>query len=181
MPALLQMRGITKSFPGVRALQGVDLDLATGEVLALLGENGAGKSTLIKVLGGAHVHEEGTIEIDGHVTAIANPHDSQVAGIGIIYQEFNLVPGLTVRENLFLGQEGGALRWINARRERERAKQLFRRLGVPIDPEAICGSLTVAQQQIIEIAKALAQDARIIVMDEPSAALTLKEVDSLFA
>ncbi len=181
MPALLQMRGISKSFPGVRALQGVDLDLAAGEVLALLGENGAGKSTLIKVLGGAHVPDAGTITIDGQSVSIANPHDSQRAGIGIIYQEFNLVPELTVRENIFLGQEGGSLRWIKARSEHQRARQLFERLGVPLDPEAICGSLTVAQQQIVEIAKALSQDARIIVMDEPSAALTLKEVDNLFA
>ncbi|MEO8498395.1 MAG: ATP-binding cassette domain-containing protein, partial [Planctomycetota bacterium] len=173
MPALLQMRGITKSFPGVRALQGIDLDLAKGEVLALLGENGAGKSTLIKVLGGAHVPDEGTIEIEGRPAVIGDPHDSQRAGIGIIYQEFNLVPELTVRENIFLGQEGGALRWINTRGEHRRATQLFERLGVPLDPESICGSLTVAQQQIVEIAKALSQDARIIVMDEPSAALTL--------
>ena len=181
MPPLLRMRGITKSFPGVRALKGIDLDLNAGEVLALLGENGAGKSTLIKVLGGAHVPEEGTIEIEGRPVSIANPHDSQRAGIGIIYQEFNLVPELTVRENIFLGQEGGTLRWISARSEYRRARQLFERLGVPIDPEALCGSLTVAQQQIVEIAKALALDARIIVMDEPSAALTLKEVDRLFA
>ncbi len=175
------MRGITKSFPGVRALKGIDLDLSEGEVLALLGENGAGKSTLIKVLGGAHTPEEGTIEIHGRSVSIANPIDSQHAGIGIIYQEFNLVPELTVRENIFLGQEGGTIRWIQARSEHQRARQLFERLSVPIDPEARCGSLTVAQQQIVEIAKALSQDARIIVMDEPSAALTLKEVDSLFA
>lgn len=181
MAPLLQMRGITKSFPGVKALNGIDLDLATGEVLALLGENGAGKSTLIKVLGGAHVPESGSIEIDGTAVSISNPTESQRAGIGIIYQEFNLVPELTVRENIFLGQEGGSLRWINARSEHDRAKKLFERLGVPIDPEARCGSLTVAQQQIVEIAKALSQNARIIVMDEPSAALTLREVDSLFA
>lgn len=181
MPPLLQMRGITKSFPGVRALKGIDLDLGQGEVLALLGENGAGKSTLIKVLGGAHVPEQGAIEIEGQSVSIANPQDSQRAGIGIIYQEFNLVPELTVRENIFLGQEGGTLRWVNARSEHQRARKLFERLGVPIDPEATCGSLTVAQQQIVEIAKALSQDASIIVMDEPSAALTLKEVDSLFA
>ncbi|MCB9922894.1 MAG: sugar ABC transporter ATP-binding protein [Planctomycetaceae bacterium] len=175
------MRGISKSFPGVQALKAIDLDLGTGEVLALLGENGAGKSTLIKVLGGAHVPEAGTIEINGRTVTITTPHDSQDAGIGIIYQEFNLVPELTVRENIFLGQEGGSLSWINARRERQRSRQLFERLGVPINTEAICNSLTVAQQQIVEIAKALSQDARIIVMDEPSAALTLKEVDSLFA
>lgn len=181
MPPLLQMRGISKSFPGVQALKAIDLDLGTGEVLALLGENGAGKSTLIKVLGGAHVPEAGTIEINGRTVTITTPHDSQDAGIGIIYQEFNLVPELTVRENIFLGQEGGSLSWINARRERQRSRQLFERLGVPINTEAICNSLTVAQQQIVEIAKALSQDARIIVMDEPSAALTLKEVDSLFA
>jgi ABC-type sugar transport system ATPase subunit len=181
MPALLQMRGISKSFPGVCALNGIDLDLDKAEVLALLGENGAGKSTLIKVLGGAHVPDAGTIMIDGRSVSITNPHDSQRAGIGIIYQEFNLVPELTVRDNIFLGQEGGTLRWIQARSEHQRARQLFERLGVPLDPEAICGSLTVAQQQIVEIAKALSQDARIIVMDEPSAALTLKEVNSLFA
>ncbi len=174
------MRGIHKTFPGVRALQDVGLELARGEVLALLGENGAGKSTLIKILGGAHRPDSGDIFLDGQPVTIPNPQEARQAGVGIIYQEFNLVPELTVRENLFLGQEGGACRWVHAAAEKEQAGQLFLRMGVPIDPDAVCSSLSVAQQQIVEIAKALLLDARIIVMDEPSAALTLKEVKHLF-
>ena len=116
MPQLLRMRGVDKSFPGVHALKGVDLDLAAGDVLALLGENGAGKSTLIKVLGGAHQADSGTIEIDGRPARINSPQDSQRAGIGIIYQEFNLVPAMTVRENIFLGQERRRVSLISAGR-----------------------------------------------------------------
>jgi ABC-type sugar transport system ATPase subunit len=174
------MRGIEKSFPGVRALKGIDLDLHTGEVLALLGENGAGKSTLIKILGGAQPPDAGSIEIDGDAVSIANPTAAQKAGIGIIYQEFNLVPALTVRENMFLGQEGGVLSFTHASRERRKAREVLERIGVPIDTENLCRELTVGQQQAVEIAKALLLDARIIVMDEPSATLTLKEVEGLF-
>jgi ABC-type sugar transport system ATPase subunit len=175
------MRGIDKSFPGVRALKGIDLDLHRGEVLALLGENGAGKSTLIKILGGAQLPDAGEIEIEGRPTRITTPHDAGHAGIGIIYQEFNLVPALTARENIFLGQEGGLGSILHARDERRRAAELFERIGVPIDPEQLCRELTVGQQQAVEIAKALLLDAQIIVMDEPSATLTLQEVDRLFA
>jgi len=175
------MRGIEKSFPGVRALKGIDLALRQGEVLALLGENGAGKSTLIKILGGAQLPDAGVIEIDGRPVRIATPHDAQRAGIGIIYQEFNLVPALTARENLFLGQEGGWASLIQAGEERRRAQALFERLGVAVDIDSPCRELTVGQQQVVEIAKALLLNARIIVMDEPSAALTLKEVDHLFS
>lgn len=174
------MRGIEKSFPGVRALRGIDLQLNSGQVLALLGENGAGKSTLIKILGGAQPPDAGSIEIDGQVVSIANPHDAQKAGIGIIYQEFNLVPALTVRENMFLGQEGGMFSMTHARSERRKAREVLERIGVPIDTEKLCRELTVGQQQAVEIAKALLLEAQIIVMDEPSAALTLKEVDGLF-
>ena len=177
---LLSMRGIDKSFPGVHALRKVNLELHSGEVLALLGENGAGKSTLIKILGGAQRPDAGSISIDGGDPHIENPVHAQRAGIGIIYQEFNLVPSLTARENIFLGQETTVGGFIRARRERERAAELFRRIGVPIDPETLCGHLTVAQQQVVEIAKALSLDTRIIVMDEPSAALTLQEVACLF-
>ena len=175
------MRGIHKSFPGVYALKGIDLDLHGGEVLALLGENGAGKSTLIKTLGGAHLPDRGTIEIDGRPVTISSPHASQHAGIGIIYQEFNLVPALTARENIFLGQERTTGGFISARDERQRADALFRRIGISLAPEARCRDLTVGQQQAVEIAKALLLDARILVMDEPSAALTLKDVERLFA
>ena len=177
---LLRMRGIRKSFPGVKALKGVDLTLQSGEVLALLGENGAGKSTLIKVLGGAHQTDAGAIEIDGHAANVATPQSSQASGIGIIYQEFNLVPFLTVRENIFLGREPGRFSFIPKRDESAKAKALFERIGVDVPIEAECRQLSVAQQQIVEIAKTLAQDARIIVMDEPSAALSPRETKGLF-
>ena len=176
---LLRMRGISKAFPGVQALSKVDLTLFTGEVLALLGENGAGKSTLIKILGGAHQQDEGTIEIDGNSVRLNNPLKAQAAGIGIIYQEFNLVPGLTARENIFLGQEPSRVCFIPRAQEEEKSRELFARIGVEINPDTHCRDLTVAQQQIVEIAKALAQDARIIVMDEPTAALTPREVECL--
>lgn len=179
--ALLEMRGIAKAFPGVRALQGVDLTLHRGEVLALLGENGAGKSTLMKVLGGAHRPDAGTIRIDGRETRLHSPHDARRAGVVVIYQEFNLIPGLTARENIFLGQEVSRRGFIDRAGERRRAEELFRRLGVTIDLDAPCRRLTTAQQQLVEIARALAFDAKIIVMDEPSAALTAHEVERLFA
>ncbi len=177
---LLRMCGIRKSFPGVKALKGVDITLQTGEVLALLGENGAGKSTLIKVLGGAHHADEGTIEINGQPATVATPQLSQASGIGIIYQEFNLIPYLTVRENIFLGQEPSRISFIPRRDESAKARSLFEHIGVDIPIEAECRQLSVAQQQIVEIAKALAQDARIIVMDEPSAALSPRETNGLF-
>ena len=177
---LLEMRGIVKSFPGVQALRGVDLALRSGEVLALLGENGAGKSTLMKVLGGAHRADEGTLAIDGRETPFHSPHDSRRAGVAVIYQEFNLVPGLTAVENIFLGQEVTRAGFVAHKKERQRAAEIFKRLGVEIDPDAPCRRLTTAQQQLVEIAKALAFDARIIVMDEPSAALTSHEVARLF-
>ena len=177
---LLEMRGIVKSFPGVQALRGVDLTLHAGEVLALLGENGAGKSTLMKVLGGAHRADAGTIAIDGRRTSFHSPHAARAAGVAVIYQEFNLVPGLTACENIFLGQEVTRAGFVAQRRERRRAAELFERLGVVIDLDVPCRRLTTAQQQLVEIAKALAFEARIIVMDEPSAALTSHEVARLF-
>ena len=179
-PPLLEMRGIEKSFPGVRALRGVNLTLQAGEVLALLGENGAGKSTLMKILGGAHRADAGTISIGDQETLFRTPHDSRRAGIAVIYQEFNLVPGLTAAENICLGQEKTRGGFIARRHEHQRAADLFRRLGAEIDPNAPCRRLSTAQQQLVEIARALAFDARIIVMDEPSAALTSHEVDRLF-
>jgi ABC-type sugar transport system ATPase subunit len=180
-PPLLVMEGIDKSFPGVRALKGARLELRSGEVLGLVGENGAGKSTLIKVLAGAHAPDAGRIFLDRRETRMGSPLDAQRAGIAVIYQEFNLVPTLTARENIFLGQERTRAGFLSRRREAREAVALFRRMNVRIDPETLCRDLTVAEQQVVEIAKALATKARIIVMDEPSATLTTQEVERLFA
>lgn len=177
---LLAMRGIHKRFPGVHALKGIDLDLHKGEVLALMGENGAGKSTLIKILGGAHQPTEGEVLIDGKVTDIDSPHHSQAAGIGIIYQEFNLIPYLTVRENIFLGKAKSRSGFINKSEEYRISKELFEKIGIDIDPNAVCNTLSTAEQQIVEIVKSLSSDVKILVMDEPSASLTPQEVTGLF-
>jgi ABC-type sugar transport system ATPase subunit len=180
MSPLLEVRGVSKAFPGVQALRDVDLELRAGEVLAVIGENGAGKSTLIKILGGAHRPDAGTILIAGQPAHFHTPIEAQRAGISIIYQEFNLVPALSARENIFLGRE--RLRFGLLRREEEgqQARKLFDRLGVEIDPDVLCRDLSVAQQQLVEIAKALSLEARILVMDEPSATLTPPEVQRLF-
>ena len=177
---LLSMRGISKAFPGVQALRDVDLELFPGEVLALLGENGAGKSTLVKVLSGAHAPDTGTIRIGGADPKISDPAAAKRAGVGVIYQEFNLVPALSARENIFLGQERTTAGFLHRRAEHRHARQLFDRMGVTIDPETPCRRLSIAAQQVVEIARALSLEARIIVMDEPSATLTPREVERLF-
>jgi ABC-type sugar transport system ATPase subunit len=178
---LLEMRRIDKSFPGVHALKKVSMKLHRGEVLGLVGENGAGKSTLIKVLGGAHLPDAGEILIDGQPVQILSPTDAQKAGVSIIYQEFNLIPDLTVRENIFLGREKTKMGLVRAAEEHRKTMQLFKKIGIRIDADARCSELTVAQQQTVEIAKALSVNAKIIVMDEPTATLTTQEVEHLFA
>lgn len=180
-PPLLRMSGIEKTYPGVRALRGVDLTLHSGEVLALVGENGAGKSTLIKILAGAVLPDRGRVEIAGQPVPLRTPLDAQRHGIAVIYQEFNLIPTLPVLDNLFLGQEQSHLGWLPYGREEAEARALFARLGVSIDPWAWCRDLSIAQQQIVEIARALSRRARIVVMDEPTATLTPPEVEKLFA
>lgn len=175
------MVGIEKSFPGVRALAGVDLDLNHGEVLALVGENGAGKSTLIKILAGAHARDGGAVTIDGASVDLSNPSRARAAGIGVIHQELQLVPSLTVAENIFLGREIVSKGMINQGLQRERVRALFERIGIPVDPDALGGTLSIAERQAVEIAKALATDVRILVMDEPTATLTPHEVRGLFA
>ncbi len=180
-PPLLQMREIDKWFPGVHALQRVSLTLQRGEVLALVGENGAGKSTLIRILGGAHLPDSGEILLDGDRVRMTTPTVAQQAGISIIHQEFNLIPDLTVRENIFLGRERTRGGFVMASDEFRDAVALFNRIGMAIDPDARCRELTVAQQQAVEIAKALSVNARILVMDEPTAALAQTEVQRLFA
>lgn len=180
-PPLLRMTAIQKRFPGVHALRGVDLELAAGEVLALVGENGAGKSTLIKILGGAHRPDSGSVEIDGLPLLQATPNSALRAGVGVIYQELNLAPAMRVCDNIFLGHEETRLGWISAASEKRRATEIFESIGVRVDPSAICRQLSVAEQQVVEIAKALSLRARIIVMDEPTAALSPREVERLFA
>jgi ABC-type sugar transport system ATPase subunit len=178
--SLLEMQKIVKTFPGVLALDDVSLTLADGEVLALLGENGAGKSTLIKVLGGAYPADSGEIYIEGKTAQIHSPADAWHQGVSIIYQEFNLIPELTVRENIFLGKEITKRGFIDSDDERDKSRSLFKRIGLDLEPDRACSELTVAQQQTVEIAKALSFQNKIIVMDEPSATLTDKEVTKLF-
>jgi ABC-type sugar transport system ATPase subunit len=177
---LLRMQGVSKSFPGVHALADVHLSLHAGEVLALMGENGAGKSTLMRILGGAHVADSGSVEMDGHAVSLGTPGAARSAGVSVIYQEFNLVPALTAPENIFLGKEETRHGLLRAMDERGRAAALLGRLGVELDLDAPIRTLSTAQQQLVEIAKALASDARILVMDEPTAALTAHEVQGLF-
>jgi ribose transport system ATP-binding protein len=177
---ILVMEGIEKSFPGVHALKSAGLSLYSGEVHALMGENGAGKSTLIKTLAGAIRPDAGAIQLDGRVVAIRTPKEAQQLGIAVIYQEFNLVPYLTARENIFLGREGSRFGFFSKSEERRETRALFERLGARIDPEARCRDLSVAGQQMVEIAKALSTGARILVMDEPTAALSAQEVEKLF-
>jgi ribose transport system ATP-binding protein len=179
--ALLRMRGIVKTFPGVRALDGVDLVVRAGEVHCLLGQNGAGKSTLIKVLAGAHRPDEGVVEWQGEPVTLASPQAAIGKGISTIYQELDLVPGLTVAENIFLGHERATAGLLNRAETRKEARALLARLGhqeIRVDREV--GTLPAAGQQIVSMARALSHDTRLIVMDEPSAALDQQEVQSLF-
>jgi len=171
---------INKSFPGVHAIENVSIKLHHGEVLGLLGENGAGKSTLIKVVGGAHLPDSGKILIEGQSVEIPSPAIAQQLGVSIIYQEFNLIADLTVRENIFLGREKTRMGFVRAAEEQRATQELFGKIGINIDPNARCGELTVAQQQTVEIAKALSVNAKIIVMDEPTATLTAQEAGRLF-
>lgn len=178
----LQMSHITKRFPGVLALSNVDFALRKGEVHALLGENGAGKSTLMKILSGVYQPDEGDIIFEGQSVSFANPLSAQSAGITIIHQEFNLYPELTVEENIFIGREFCKNnRWrLDEKQQRQAAIDILQKLNLNISPETLVADLTVAQQQMVEIAKAISVNAKILIMDEPTAALTETEIDSLF-
>ncbi|CAL9626415.1 sugar ABC transporter ATP-binding protein [Streptomyces levis] len=181
-PPLLSMSGITKSFPGVRALDGVDLDVLAGEVHCLLGQNGAGKSTLIKVLAGAHQPDTGTIRWRGEDVTLRSPIAAMRLGIATIYQELDLVEHLSVAENVHLGHEPTAAGFVvRGKAAKASTAALLQRLGhAEIDPGRLVGELSAAQQQIVSMARALSHDVRLIVMDEPSAALDPDEVDNLF-
>lgn len=178
----LQMNHITKRFPGVLALSNVNFTLRKGEVHALLGENGAGKSTLMKILSGVYQPDEGDIIFEGKPVSFSDPLSAQNAGITIIHQEFNLFPELTVEENIFIGREFCKNnRWrLDEKQQRQAATEILQKLNLNISPETLVSDLTVAQQQMVEIAKAISVNAKILIMDEPTAALTETEIESLF-
>ncbi len=177
---LLQLRGITKRFLGVTALDGVDFTLRAGEIHALLGENGAGKSTLIKVLTGVHAPDAGTITLAGKRIAPASPKDAEQAGLSTVYQEVNLIPALSVAENIVLGRQPGRFGFVNWLAVRRHARKALARLEIDCDVDAELGSLSVALQQMVAIARALDLRAKLLILDEPTASLDEKEVAELF-
>jgi ribose transport system ATP-binding protein len=174
------MSDIQKYFPGVHALNNASLSVYKGEVHALVGENGAGKSTLMKVLTGIHKKDSGTIRLYGKVIEPNGPKDSQALGIGIIHQELNLMPHLTVAQNIFIGREPMRGVFVNQSVENKQAREMLKALNVDIDPSLPVSRLTVAMQQMVEIAKALSYNSELLVMDEPTAALTENEIQELF-
>ena len=177
---ILTMKGIDKSFPGVHALDHVDLEVRKGEVLALMGENGAGKSTLMKVLTGIYKKDSGTITYEGKEVEFANTREAQDNGIVIVHQELNMLGHLTVAQNIFIGREFKKGIRIDDKKMNEEAKKLFDRMHIDIDPRETMNHLTVGKQQMCEIAKAISHDAKVIIFDEPSAALTETEIQEMF-
>jgi ribose transport system ATP-binding protein len=177
---VVRLRGVSKEFPGVLAVDGVDLEILAGEVHALAGENGAGKSTLMKILSQVERPNAGEVEISGEPVEFRGPGHAQRLGVAMVYQEFALAPHLSVAANLFLGREPASAGFINRRAEKEKATELLERVGLDVDSGRLVSSLTVAEQQRVEIAKALAIEAKIVIMDEPTATLAEKETEELF-
>ena len=176
---VLRMTGVSKRFPGVRALEDVHLEVGEAEIHALLGENGAGKSTLLKILSGAHTADTGQIELLGVPVAFASPHDAQRAGVVTIYQEFTLAPDMSIAENVFIGREPGSRLFVSWGKLAARTKEITDRIGLRRDPMTLVRDLSVAEQQLVEIARALSMRSRLIVMDEPTSALSEAEVANL--
>jgi len=180
---LLRMEDISKAFPGIQALKRVSFELWPKEVHVLVGQNGAGKSTLIKIISGAYRPDTGKIWIDGKQVEQLSPRAARQLGVTTIYQEFNLIPDLSVAENIFLGSFPTRGRWfarLDFRKMKEEARTFLKRFGMDVDPDAPVNSLSIAQHQLVEIAKALSIRARIIILDEPTAALTSREILHLF-
>ena len=176
----VELRNISKSFGGIAALKAVTLKVLPGEIHALVGENGAGKSTLMKILSGAYTKDSGQIFIDGTEVNIKNTHDSKKLGIGIIYQEFSIVPELSVAENVLLNQLGTTGFWLRWGKMKKKAENLINSIGFSINPSEKAGDLSIAQQQIVEIAKALSENVNLLILDEPSAVLGIQEIQKLF-
>lgn len=183
---ILRVKGVSKAFPGVQALTDVDFEAYPGEVVALLGENGAGKSTLMKILAGAYIKDSGQIFLGGTEIELTSPHQAQTLGISIIYQEFNLVPTQTVAANIFTGREplqegvGRVMKMVDRRRMEQEAQKLLEIVGAHATPTELIRNLPVAERQLVEIAKALSFDSRVIIMDEPTSALGKEETEKLF-
>jgi len=182
MSTLVQLKAIQKSFSGVAVLKGVDFSLESGEVHALAGGNGAGKSTLMKILMGVYTCDEGEILIDGERRQFSNSLEARRSGIGMVFQEFSLIPHLTVAQNIFLTNEfGGKFGSISDKEAEKQAHAIFESMGVEIDPRTEVAKLSTAYQQLTEIAKALAQNAKILILDEPTSSLAADETEALFA
>ena len=181
---VLQMRGISKSFPGVKALDDARLEVRRGEVHVLLGENGAGKSTLMKVLSGVYLKDEGEIIYEGKPVEIRNIQDARKLGISIIHQELNMLAERNIAQNIYLGREplkNPYTRQIDEKKMREDSKALLARLGVELSPDTMVKDLSIAQQQMVEVVKALSVETKVLIMDEPTSSLTKREIDALFA
>ena len=178
--SLVQMKNIAKSFSGTKVLKGVNLELGHGEILALLGENGAGKSTLMKILSGIYSKDEGEIYLDGELCHFQNPKEAQNKGVAIIHQEMNLCNDLSVSENIFLGREVMDGLRLNHKKMDEEAQKILDDLGISMKSTELAGNLKVSEQQMVEIAKALSQNAKVLIMDEPTSALSRKEIEDLF-
>lgn len=177
---ILKVEGISKGFPGVQALKDVHLEVRSGEVLVLVGENGAGKSTLMKILSGIYTRDEGTITFEGEPVEFTSPLQAQQLGVTIIHQELNMMPDLTVAQNIYIGREPKVGPFVSERRLNQQTAELLQRLDIHLDPRQKVGELTVAEQQMVEIAKALSFNAKVLIMDEPTSALTDTEVEVLF-
>ncbi|MBN6885690.1 ribose transport system ATP-binding protein [Cytobacillus horneckiae] len=179
---IVEMKQIHKSFYSVNVLRGVDFDLFSGEIHALMGENGAGKSTLVKILTGIHKSNQGEIFYKGNETEFSSPKDAEKNGVAVIHQELNIIPYLTVAENMFLGKELKAKPFgiLKSKEMNQRTKDYLNRLGIDMDPQKSAGELSVGQQQMIEIARAIAANTEVLIMDEPTAALTDREIETLF-
>ena len=177
---IVSMKNITKTFPGVKALDNVNFELRSGEVMALLGENGAGKSTLMKILSGVYTRDSGSMEIFGQEYGDLTPKKAQEIGVAIIHQELNMCRHLTVTENMFLGRELGGRFTLKESEMEAEASRILNDLKIDLDPRQTVGDLPVSKQQMVEIAKALSVNAKILIMDEPTSSLTAKEIDELF-
>ena len=178
---LLSALNICKSFPGVKALNDVSLTCYSGEIIGLVGENGAGKSTLMKILSGAYTKDSGTVFMEGTEVLISNPAQSQNCGIGIVYQDTRLVEDLTVAQNIFLGHEiAKRSGFLDIRSMERKSTELISKFGIEIDPRSLIKELTVAQKQLVEIAKALSRPTKLLILDEPTSSLTSSEANKLF-